>query len=81
MTTIEQLQPIFKDVFDNESVVVTRQSSADDIDEWDSLNHVNLIIAIQEHFGIEFSLGDLDSLNNVGEMADLIEKLVKEKHG
>lgn len=77
MTTIEQLTPIFREVFDDNDIVLNRQTTADDIDAWDSLSHMNLIVAVEMKFKVKFALGELQSLKNVGELADLVEKKLK----
>jgi acyl carrier protein len=74
METLEILNGIFRQVFDDNSLSVTREITANDIEEWDSLTHINLVIAIEMHFGIKFGLGEMKSLRNVGEMVDLITK-------
>ena len=74
MTTLEQLTPIFRQVFDDESIVITRETTADDIDGWDSLSHMNLVAAVELKFKVRFALGELQSLKNVGHLADLIDK-------
>ncbi len=74
MITIEQLNPIFRDVFDDSSINVTRNSTADDIEEWDSLTHMNLVMAVELAFKVKFALGELQSLKNVGDMLDLINR-------
>ncbi|MBF0467002.1 MAG: acyl carrier protein [Nitrospirae bacterium] len=79
MTTIDGVQPIFRDIFDDGSLIITRQTSANDIEEWDSLNHINLVVAIEKFYDIKFALGEIQSLKNVGEMADLIDEKVKKK--
>jgi acyl carrier protein len=65
---------IIKDIFDNYDVEITRSTTADDIDEWDSLSHIQLVAAIEKKFNIRFALAELQSLKNVGEMTDLIAK-------
>ncbi|HLO25155.1 MAG TPA: acyl carrier protein [Geobacteraceae bacterium] len=77
MTTLEQLTPIFRQVFDDESIVITRKTTADDIDGWDSLSHMNLVAAVELKFNVRFALGELQALRNVGEMVDLVEKKTK----
>ncbi|MEI6206731.1 MAG: acyl carrier protein [Desulfuromonadales bacterium] len=78
MISLEELTPIFRQVFDDDSIVITRSSTADDIDNWDSLTHMNLVIAVELGFKIRFALGELQKLKNVGDMIDLINrKLVK----
>lgn len=74
MTTLEQLTPIFRQVFDDESIVISRETTADDIDGWDSLSHMNLVAAVELKFKVRFALGELQSLKNVGHLADLIDK-------
>ena len=69
-----KLQPIFQDVFDRSDLVVTRDSSAESVDGWDSLAHITLINAIEQEFQVDFALGELETLKNVGEMVDLIER-------
>ncbi len=70
---LEQLQPIFQDILDQPDLVITRESNAQNVEDWDSLAHINLITAIEKHFKVKFALGDLQELKNVGEMVDLIE--------
>ena len=78
MTTLQELEPIFRQVFDDEAIMLQRETTSDDIDEWDSLTHMNLVVALELHFKIKFALGELQKLRNVGEMLDLINrKLVK----
>ena len=74
MDTLEQLNGIFRQVFDDDSLVVSRATTANDIEEWDSLTHMNLVMAVEQQFGIRFALGELKSLRHVGDMIDLIEK-------
>jgi acyl carrier protein len=70
---LAKLQEVFNDTF-LESVVVTPELSAKDVEEWDSLTHVSLIIAIEQAFGIRFQVGEVESALNVGDLADLIIK-------
>ena len=69
---IEQLTVIFKDILDNESIELNRQTTADDIDEWDSLSHIQLMVAIERHFKIRFTSKEIQLLQNVGEMIDSV---------
>jgi len=72
-----KVEEIFKDIFDDEELVIEKSTSADDIDEWDSLNHISLISSIETEFKIRFALGELQALKDVGAMLDIInEKLV-----
>jgi acyl carrier protein len=74
-----ELNGIFRQLFEDESLMVTRTTTADDIDDWDSITHMILVTAVEKKFGIKFSLVDLTTLNTVGDMVDLIEKKLSEK--
>ena len=72
----EKLDQVFQDVFDDESLHVTDETTAADVDGWDSLEHIDLMASVERAFGIRFSMGEITRMKNVGEMADLIlEKL------
>jgi acyl carrier protein len=73
-TIIRDIQPIFRDVLDIPDLQLTRQSNASNVEGWDSLAHVNLVMAIEKRYKIKIALGELQDLKNVGEMADLIQK-------
>lgn len=68
----EGLNEVFQDVFDDDTITVTEDTTAEDIEEWDSLEHINLILAVEQHFGMKFSMGEVTGMKNVGAMADLI---------
>jgi acyl carrier protein len=74
MTTMEQLTPIFHQVFDDDTIVLTRETTANDIDAWDSLSHMNLVAVLELAFKVRFALGELMTLKHVGQLADLIDK-------
>ena len=74
MKTIERITPIFQDIFEREDLILSPSLTAKEVDEWDSLSHIRLVVAIEKEFGIKFALGELQSLQNVGEMIALIEK-------
>jgi acyl carrier protein len=76
---IRDLEPIFRDVLDQPSLVLTPESNASNVEDWDSLAHVNLVVAIEKHYRIKFALGELQDLKNVGEMAQLIRKKVQKQ--
>lgn len=69
-----QLNEVFRDIFDNENITVTDITEAKDIAGWDSLTHINLIVAVEDCFDIKFGMGDVVTMKNVGEMADIIER-------
>jgi acyl carrier protein len=69
-----QLTSIFHDLFDDETLVLTPSLTAVDVPEWDSFNHINLIVAIESRFKIKFQTAELEQLHTVGHLADLIEQ-------
>ena len=71
----ETVQDIFRDNFDDDSLVITRATCADDIEDWDSLEQINLLTAMEKAFGLKFKLEDVRGLKNVGELLDLIARL------
>ncbi|MCI2049107.1 MAG: acyl carrier protein [Lachnospiraceae bacterium] len=74
----ERLNGVFRDVFDDADITVNDATTSADIDGWDSLEHINLIAAVEQEFGIRFSMGEVVTMKNVGEMADAVEaKLAK----
>jgi len=73
----DRLQPIFRDIFENPSLVVTAESSAKNIEGWDSLAQINLISAVEQEFRIRFAFGELERVNNVGEMVELMRTKLK----
>ena len=68
----ETLNGGFQDVFDDESIEVNDETTSEDVDGWDSLEHINLIAAVEQEFGVKFSMGQVVSMKNVGEMVDII---------
>ena len=69
-----QLTPIFHDVLDDETLVLTPDLTAAAVPEWDSFNHINLIVAIEARLKIKFQTAELESMNTVGHLVDLIDK-------
>lgn len=68
----EKLNEVFRDVFDDESICVNDSTTSNDIEDWDSLEHINLLAAVEQEFGVKFNMGQVVSMKNVGEMADII---------
>lgn len=71
---LARLQPIFHDVFNDPKLVITERSSGKNVEDWDSLAHINLVSAIEQELKIRFALGELEKLKDVGDMIALIEK-------
>jgi acyl carrier protein len=67
-----QLTDIFKDVFENPALRLFDQTTAKDITQWDSLNHINLVVAVEQHFKVHFNTGEVGRMANVGEFVDAI---------
>ncbi|WP_324283369.1 acyl carrier protein [Fusobacterium polymorphum] len=78
MNQKERLQEIFRDIFDDEKLIITEEMSANDIEDWDSLAQINLIIAIEKEFKVKFRLEEVSNLKNIGEMLELLSKKTKE---
>jgi len=70
---LEKLNEIYRDTLDNEDITIEDETTADDIEEWDSLSHIQLIVAIERAFGIKFTSKEILRWNNVGEMINSIE--------
>lgn len=71
---LKGLQPIFQDIFNDEELVITNETNATHIKDWDSLAQIRLVAAIETEFSIKFTFKELQSLKNVGDMVDLIHK-------
>lgn len=72
---LNAVQDIFRDNFDDDTLEITRSTCADDIEDWDSLEQINLLTAMEKQFGVKFKLDDVRGLANVGDMVDLIIRL------
>ena len=68
----ERLNKVFRDVFDDDDITVTETTTSADIDDWDSLEHINLVAAVEQEFGIKFTMGQVVTMKNVGEMVEII---------
>ena len=72
----EKLTDIFREVFDNPLIEITPETTANDIDEWDSMNHINLILMVELKFNIEFTQQEVMRFNNVGDLMNTIHSKV-----
>ena len=71
--TYEKLTEVFRDVFDDEDLTPTPEMTAEDVEEWDSLSHIRLMLSVEKAFGVRFSTVELGGLKKVGDLAALIE--------
>ncbi len=70
---LKKVNDIFHDVFDDDSIVVMEETTADDVEDWDSLMHITLISEVESAFGFKFQMKDVVGMKNVGEMIDIIQ--------
>jgi acyl carrier protein len=81
-TTVEiltEVNDIFKDVLDNDEIIVYNETTAEDVAEWDSLSHIQLVVAVEKHFKIRFTAAEINGFKNVGEMCEGILKKLQAK--
>lgn len=71
----KRLNMVFREVFDDDSICVADETTSDDIDDWDSFEHINLIVAVEDEFDMKIPMGKVVTMKNVGEMADIILEL------
>ena len=69
---LTEVTGIFRDVLDNDSINLKYETSAPDVQDWDSLNHIELVVAVEKHFKIKFNFAELQKFQNVGQMCDNI---------
>ena len=74
MEIIEELQEIFREIFDEDELVFSRDTTAEDIEDWDSLTHMQLIVEIEKKYGIKFTTAEIKKAANVGEFIDIIKE-------
>lgn len=70
----QRLTDVFRDVFDDDSIEICDATTADDIEDWDSIEHITLVGAVESEFGIRFKMGEVSGMKNVGEMVKIIEE-------
>ena len=76
MTTLEKLAPIFRDVFEDDTIVPHPAMTAAEVEDWDSMGHIRLMVAIEEALRIKFSTSEISSFKNVGELVAAIDKKI-----
>ena len=76
-TVRNRLEKVFRDVFDDDSIELTDKTTADDIDAWDSLEHISLISAVEKAFKMRFTMKEVSGMKNVGEMIDIVAERAK----
>ncbi len=81
MTLLDRLTQIFREVFDDDEIALAPETTADDIDAWDSLSHANLVVTIEERLGVRFAMKELLAFRNVGDMIRCIEAKLSPKKG
>lgn len=74
MKVLQQLQDIFRDIFEDDSIVLTEETTAADIEAWDSLMHLSLTAAVEDAFSIRFTTDEIISMKNVGDFVTAIER-------
>jgi acyl carrier protein len=72
--TLERIQSVFRDTFDDDTLVLRPEMTADDVEGWGSLMHINLIYSIEQEFKVRFTTAEVTSLKNVGDLITLVEK-------
>lgn len=68
----DRLNGVFRAVFDDDSINVCDKTTSADIEDWDSLEHIDLIVSIEKEFGMKFTMSETTGMKNVGEMVDII---------
>lgn len=71
---ISRLTDVFRDVFDDDSITISDNTTSADIEDWDSIEHINLIGAVEEEFGLRFKMKEVSGMKNVGEMIGIISE-------
>lgn len=74
MDTLTQLQDVFRNIFEDDSLLISRDTTAQDIESWDSVQNVTLMLEVETEFGVRFSTSEMAYLKNVGDLVDLIDK-------
>lgn len=73
----DRLNRVFQEVFDDRKIRVTASTTADDIEDWDSLEHITLVAAVESEFGMKFRMSEVSTMKNVGELAAIVAARAK----
>ena len=73
----QRLTNVFREVFDDEDIELMETTTAEDIEDWDSFEHINLVVAVEEEFSFKIPMGKVVTMKDVGEMVDIILELGK----
>jgi acyl carrier protein len=77
--TLDRMQTVFRDILDDDGLVIRPEMTAEDVETWDSLSHINLIAGIEEEFRVKFTTAEVTSLKSVQDLAVLVEKKLAPK--
>lgn len=77
MDILNKIQEIMYDVFDNENLIITGESSSENIDDWDSLSHINIMVQVQKCFDVRFNVEEIANTKNVGKIVELVQSKLK----
>lgn len=72
-----RLNEVFRNMFDDDSIVLNDNTTSDDIEDWDSLEHINLLVSVEQEFNMKFNMNEVTNMKNVGEMVDIIISRIK----
>ena len=78
---MSELTDVFRKVLDDPAITLTPETTAEDIPEWDSMNHIFIVVEVERRFGIKFQAAEMEELKNVGELAQLIESRLAKAQG
>ena len=74
MSIVERLEEVFHSVFNDESIKITEQTTSEDVQGWDSVAHINLMLSVEQAFSVHFASTELSGFNNVGELVSILER-------
>lgn len=77
---LKKVTDIFREIFDDETLIISEKTNAEDIEAWDSIENINVIVAMEKEFGIKFQIMEIGKMENVGEMVSLIGKKLQKKN-